>query len=404
METQDERAALNPTRRELVTSASALAAVGMLGELAAGAERAAVAAEDKTSSIKITAASCIPLGSKTLLKIETNHKITGWGEISQLPPKVAIALVESMFELLDGQNPTRVEHLWQKLYRAHRDFRGGAFMVHTISAIDMALWDITGKLHGVPVYRLLGGPTRDKIRFYPAPKAVKTAPGMPFPYSGDMADVKELVKRVADARKQVGPDGTVMFDCHCQLPPPILIQFANAIEPYDVLWLEEPAVPGNIEVFKRLKQQIRVPIATGERDRGIWEVIAYLQNDCVDILQPDCAHGGGISQLRKVATLAEAYNVPLAPHSIQSWLGQSASFNAVATIPNLLIHEFYPNDLKGVLHRSWDAGKDGFATLPQGPGIGCEVDEAKALQVSKEIGFEFKWPNVHYPDGAVADY
>ena len=124
----------------------------------------------------------------------------------------------------------------------------------------------------------------------------------------------------------------------------------------------------------------------------------------MDILQPDCAHGGGISQLRKVATLAEAYNVPLAPHSIQSWLGQSASFNAVATIPNLLIHEFYSNDLKGVLKRSWDVDKDGIATLPQGPGIGCEVDEKRLAEVSKEIGDSYKWPGARYKDGAVADY
>ena len=316
-----------------------------------------------------------------------------------------MALVESMYELLDGQNPTRVEHLWQKVYRAHRDYRGGAFMVHTLSGIDMALWDITGKLHGVPVYRLLGGPTRDKIRYYPSPKAIKTAPGMPFPWSGNPSDVKELVKRVTDARKQVGPDGTVMFDCHCQLPPPVLIQFAQAIESMDVLWLEEPAVPGNIEVFKRLKQQIRVPLATGERDRGIWEVIPYLQNNCVDILQPDCAHGGGITQIRKVATLAEAYDVPLAPHSIQTFLGQSASFNAVATIPNFLIHEFYPNDLQGVLHRSWDVDKEtGYATLPQSPGIGCDVDEAGLRKLSAEIGMKFKWPGSHYPDGSIADY
>jgi galactonate dehydratase len=403
MNTNENRPAAM-TRRELVASAGAFAAAGLIADVVAKADAAAAGVEDRATSIKITSVTPFPLGSKTLVKIQTNHGITGWGEISQLPPKTVIALLESMYELLDGENPTRVEFLWQKLYRAHRDFRGGAFMVHTISGIDMALWDITGKLHGVPVYRLLGGPTRDKIRTYPSAKAVKTAPGMPFPYSGDAIDVQELVKRVKDARKQVGPDGTVMFDCHCQLPPPILIQFANAIESYDVLWLEEPAVPGNIEVFKRLKQQIRIPIATGERDRGIWEVIPYLQNNCVDILQPDCGHGGGISQLRKVATLAEAYNVPLAPHSILSFLGQSASFNAVATIPNLLIHEFYPSDLQGVLHRKWDVDKEGYATLPDGPGLGCDVDEDKLVKLSAEIGMKFKWPGAHYKDGAIADY
>jgi galactonate dehydratase len=392
------------TRREVVTTASAFAAAGMLTDLIAKADNPAAQVEDRASAIKITALTPTPLGNKTLIKIETSHKVTGWGEISQLPPKVAVALANQMFDLLNGENPTRVEYLWQKLYRAHRDFRGGAFMVHTISAIDMALWDITGKLYGVPVYRLLGGPTRDKIRMYPTARAVKTAPGMPFPYSGDQTDIQELVKRVKDARNQVGPDGTVMFDCHCQLPPPILIQFAAAIEPYNVLWLEEPAVPGNIEVFKRIKQQVRIPIATGERDRGIWEVIPYLQNNCVDILQPDCGHGGGISQLRKVATLAEAYNVPLAPHSILSYLGQSASLHAVASIPNFLIHEFYPTDLGGVIHKNWELDKTGYASLPQGPGLGVEIDEGLLPKVSAEMTKAFKWPGARYPDGAIADY
>ena len=311
MNPTDPRAASDGfSRRQLVTTAGAFAAAGVFAEMVAAADAPAVAVEDKATSLKITAAITIPLGTKTLLKITTNHGITGWGEISQLPPKCAVELVASMYELLDGENPTRVEHLWQKLFRAHRDFRGGGFMVHTISGIDMALWDITGKLHGVPVYRLLGGPTRDKIRVYPAPKAVKTAPGVRAG-SLDLKDVREIVRNVEETRKRVGPDGTVMFDAHCMLPPAALIQFANAVEPYNLLWIEEPACPGNLEVFKRIKQQVRVPIALGERDRGIWEVIGYLQNNCIDILQFDCAHGGGISQIRSARlTLCEAYHVP----------------------------------------------------------------------------------------------
>src|SRR6185369_1879925 len=145
-------------------------------------------------------------------------KGAGRGGMTGARPAGACALALSLYELLDGENPTRIEHLWQKLYRSHRDMRGDAFMVDTISSIDMALWDIAGKLYGVPVYRLLGGPTRDKIRMYPTPKAFKTGTGGPWPYSGDPPEIKNLVKMVEDARKKVGPEGCVMFDAHCSIP------------------------------------------------------------------------------------------------------------------------------------------------------------------------------------------
>lgn len=394
----------DPTRRHFVASATALVAAGALLNDAIADDNPAANIQDRITTLKITALTTFPIGNKTLIRIDTNHSISGYGEISQLPPKVAVPLAESIYDLLDGENPTRIEYLWQKIYRAHRDFRGGAFMVHTLSAIDMALWDIAGKLYNTPVYRLLGGPTRDKIRIYHSPKAQKVAAGGPKPYAGSPAEVQGLLDRVKDARKKVGPDGAVMFDAHCCLPPPMLLQFAAAVEPYDLLWIEEPAVPGNIEVFKRLKQQIRIPIATGERDRGIWEVIPYLQNNCVDILQPDCGHGGGITQMRKVAQLAEAYNVPIAPHSVLSDLGISASLHTVASIPNFLIQECYPNDLQGCLKKTYEIDKEGYASLPQGPGLGVEVDEPKLKEAMKNPTAKYKWPSQKLPDGSISDY
>src|SRR3569832_1014502 len=187
-------------------------------------------------------------------------------------------------------------------------------MCHTLAGIDMALWDITGKLWGVPVYRLLGGPTRDRIRVYHTDKAQKVPPHGIYEHSGTPTAIARMVQAIATARKNVGPDGAVMFDAHCAVPPATLIQLAAALKPYDVLFIEEPAVPGNIDVFKRLKEQISIPLATGERDRTIWGVLPYLQENCIDILQPDCCHTGGISQMRKIAVLAEPYLIPLAPH------------------------------------------------------------------------------------------
>jgi len=199
----------------------------------------------------------------------------------------------------------------------------------------------------------------------------------------------------------------VMFDAHCAVPPPMLIQLAAAIQAYDVLWIEEPAVPGNIEVFKRLKAAIHIPLATGERDRTIWGMIPYLQERCIDILQPDVGQTGGISQVKIIATLAEAYNVPTAPHSSSSELGLTASLHAVAAVPNFLIQEGYLDGHimpPGVANKSWEQDKDGYASLPQGPGLGVEMDESRFAEVAADLKKKYKWPHPVQPDGSVTDY
>ena len=399
---------MNPVipRRDLLTAGALAAGLALLND-AVGADNPAANVADRTSSIKISGLKAFRVGTKAYIKIETNHKVFGWGEVTGLDPNVACVLARSIFELLDGENPTRIEHLWQKVYRSHRNIRGGSFLTHVLSAIDCALWDITGKLWGVPVYRLLGGPVRDYVRLYPTPKAHKTGTGGPHPFSGSPAEIENLVKRIRDTRKRVGPDGAVMFDAHCAVPPPMLIQFANSIEPFDVLFIEEPAVPGNIEVFKRLKQAIRVPLATGERDRTIWGMLPYLQERCIDILQPDCAHTGGISQMRKIATLAETFFVPLAPHCTCSELGLSASLHATFATPLFLIHEAYLDGHlmpAGVARPSFEINKEGNALPPTGVGLGVEVDETQFAKVNADPKRQFKWPHPTYQDGSVRDY
>jgi galactonate dehydratase len=341
------------------------------------------------------------------VRLETNHGVVGWGEIKAVDPRVARVLVESLYELIDGENPTRIEYLWQKIYRAHRDIRGGPFMVHTLAGLDIALWDLTGKLWGVPVYRLLGGPCRDRIRVYPTPKAVKVPPHGIYEHSCNPADIDRMVSAIKAAREKVGPDGAVMFDAHCAVPPASLIQLASAIQAYDVLFLEEPAVPGNIEVFKRLKQAIPIPLAAGERDRTIWEFIPYLHERCLDILQPDCCHGGGITSMKKVAVLAEAYHVPIAPHCTASYLGIAASLHVAASVPFFLIHEFYPDNQgfnpKGTLQMAWQLDKEGYIGLPPGPGLGVEVNE-KLLEEAAKKPQKYKWPGAKLRDGSIADY
>jgi len=395
-------------RRDVLAGFS-LATAGLAwGQTAVAEEKnPAALVADRSSSIRITGMKTYWVGPVVYLKLETNHGVSGWGDLKGVHPRPAKALATSLFELIEGENPTRIEHLWQKLFRAHRDMRGGPLMVHTIAAIDIALWDLVGKLWNVPVYRLLGGPTRDRIRVYHTPKAQKVPPRGVYNHSGTPSDVDRMVQAIARAREKVGPDGTVMFDAHCAVPPATLIQLAGALKPYDVLFIEEPAVPGNIEVFKRLKQQIDIPLATGERDRTIWGMIPYLQEGCIDILQPDCNHTGGISQMKKIATLAEAYFVPLAPHCTATYLGIAASLHVVSSIPLFLIHEFYPQNTgfnhKTLTRMAYEMDDEGYIGLPPGPGLGVEVDE-KLLKQEAAKPQSYRWPGAKLQDGSVADY
>jgi galactonate dehydratase len=395
-------------RRECLGTAAAVAAGSALLAEAVGQDKnPAAQVADKTSTLKITALRTYWVNPVVFVKVETNHGAVGWGEIKAVDPRVAKVLAESLFALIEGENPTRIEYLWQKVYRAHRDIRGGPFMVHTLAGIDIALWDLVGKLWREPVYRLLGGPCRDRIRVYHTPKAVKVPPHGIYEHSGTPADIDRMVRAIKAAREQVGPDGAVMFDAHCALPPATLIQFAAAVQPYDLLFIEEPAVPGNIEVFKRIKQSVHVPLATGERDRTIYEMLPYLHERCIDILQPDCCHTGGITQMKKIAVLAEAYQVPLAPHCTASLLGISASLHTACSVPLFLIHEFYPTNLgfnpKEMVQMPYKVDKEGYVTLPPGPGLGVEIDE-RALEAAAKRPQSYRWPGAKLKDGSVADY
>lgn len=392
-------------RRRMLATMGLCAGLPLYEERTAAAEAPTANVADRTSSIRISRVTPHVCRDRVYLKVETNHGVSGWGEVKGVVPSVAAALIRAMFELLDGQNPTRIEHLWQTLYRAERNQRGGAFMLHAISGIDMALWDIAGKLWQVPIYRLLGGPLRDSVRVYPSPKAVKI--GMsPKPQAANPSDIDAMVTAVRAAREKVGRDGAVMFDAHSALPPATLIQFAAAIEPYELLFLEEPAVPGNIDVFKRIRQQVRVPLAAGERDRTIWGILPYLTEGVLDVIQPDCGFTGGISQMKKIATLAEAWTVPLAPHCTQSYLGMTASFHVSFAIPHFLIHESYDDELLGrIVRPHWTKSADGQVSLPEGVGLCVDIDEGALASIAADPQYKYRWRGPqHAPDGSVTDY
>ncbi len=164
-------------------------------------------------------------------------------------------------------------------------------------------------------------------------------------------------------------------------------------------------MPGNNEVFKRIKAQVNIPLATGERDSTIWGVLPYLLENCIDILQPDVGHTGGISQMKKIATLAEAWFVPLVPHSSSTRLGLTASLHVTASIPHFLIHEGGKGrDRFGVVKATWEVDEKGYASLPQGPGLGVDIDEEKVRRIDAAPQKPYRWPSGKYPDGSVADY
>ena len=193
-----------PSRRDFVTLGTlATAGFGMVQDALAAENNPGVTVADRSSSIRITDFKMWWINPVVFIRIDTNHGVSGWGEIKAIDPRVGMALMTSLFELLKDENPTRIEHLWQKLYRAHRDIRGGAFMTHVIAGIDIALWDLAGKLWGVPVYRLLGGPVRDRIRVYHTPKAQKVPPHGIYEHSGTPADIERMVKAIAAAREKV---------------------------------------------------------------------------------------------------------------------------------------------------------------------------------------------------------
>ena len=204
---------------------------------------------------------------------------------------------------------------------------------------------------------------------------------------------------------RVGPDGTVMFDAHCAVPPAALIQLASAIKAYDVLFIEEPAVPGNIEVFKRLKQAIDIPLATGERDHAIWEFVPYLHERAIDVLQPDVAHCGGITQMKKIAVLAEAYQVPLAPHCTTTPISATASLSVAASIPLLLIHETCPGCLQWgekFMNRSWRVDEaTGYASLPgRARTSAFRWTFDKMAKVAADPNYKWRWPGAKLSDEA----
>ncbi len=372
------------------------------------------------------------------VKVVTDQPgLFGWGEATlEWHTRAVVGAIEDLAQLLVGEDPTRIEHLWQMMYRQHFWHGNGIVRGTAISGIDIALWDILGKVHGVPVHRLWGGPVRDYVRLYSHLGGGR----MEDFYDTDPADAKrfgELAQaavadgftafksmavpetmpldgnrplRYAEAcvramREAVGEDIDIMVDCHARPSPRMGLQFAKALESYNLYWLEEPCWPESVDGLADIQRAVKTPIATGERLVSQYAFRDVLEQRAASVLQPDITHCGGLTEARRIAAMAEAYRVAIAPHNPQGPVSTAASLEFGFATPGYVICETVHNDVP------WrqDVVREGFTVEPKGrivrpgtrPGLGIEIDES---EVRKHPFEQEVLQRSFYADGSVGDW
>ncbi|MDA0746940.1 MAG: galactonate dehydratase [bacterium] len=364
-----------------------------------------------------------------LIRIATDTGLEGWGETTlEGKPRSVHAAVEELAEYLVGKDPLRIEHHWQHIYRS-AFFRGGAILMTALSGIDQALWDIAGKHFNVPVYQLLGGPVRDRIRVYAhwgigslsdegkaAAKtrletlqkqggytAFKSGPGGKWRGHEPPAVIDEFVQRAYLMREWVGPDVELAFDFHGKMTPAFAVEICNELKGMRPMFVEEPVPQENVDALKHVSDHVPFPIATGERLLSRWEFRTVFEKQAAAYLQPDVSHAGGISELKRIANMAEVYYMHVLPHCAIGPVALSACLQVDAAIPNFLAQEQIDQGLgHGLLVDPWQVN-EGHIDLPTGPGLGIELDKkeiTKHCEYREELGGEFYYES----DGSVADW
>lgn len=343
--------------------------------------------------------------SWVFVKVETDEPgLVGWGEASVGWQARTVAVqVEELGELVVGADPARIEHLWQTMYR-QPFYKGGVVTMSALAGIDQALWDIRGKALGVPLYELLGGRVRDSVRVYdhlyrwtlgldwssPADlaeaarrsvvdgfDAIKLYPIPPGRALEGTAALRAAEEYVGTIRDAVGADVDLMVDMHGRTTPAMAIEYAKVLEPFRLLFLEEPCQPENVDAMAEVARAVRIPIATGERLVSRWEFRELLEKRACAVIQPDVCHCGGVSELRRVAALAETYYVSVAPHNPVGPIGTAVTAHLALTIPNFLIMEQLREDVpwRDELVDQPVAITSGQVEPPTRPGIGVELLE-----------------------------
>ena len=364
------------------------------------------------------------------VEIETDEGITGWGEaVLEGHAGTVLRCVEEMEEYLLQADPSRIEDIWTTLYRA--GFYRGGIMMSAISGIDQALWDIKGKLFQVPVYELMGGACRDKMRVYSwvggdrpsdVGKAARekleegfTAVKMNATEELQMIDsydkIDAVLERVAAIRESCGRAFGIAIDFHGRVHKPMAKVLAKKLEEFDPMFLEEPVLCENMEAFSEIAAACNIPIATGERLYSRWDFKRLLHAGGVDIIQPDLSHAGGITEVKKIASMAEAYDVALAPHCPLGPIALAACLNVDATCYNAVIQEqsigIHYNVGKSVLdyvnNREDFEFTDGFVKLPRKPGLGVEVNK-ELVEEENRTPHNWKNPVWRHADGSIAEW
>lgn len=365
------------------------------------------------------------------VEIVTDEGISGWGEaVLEGHAGTVLSCVQEMEEYLIGADPGNIEDIWTVLYRAGF-YRGGGVMMSAISGIDQALWDIKGKRFNAPVYQLMGGRCRDKMRVYSwiggdrpsetgeaARKkmeegftAVKMNATEELQFIDTYDKVDAVLERVDAIRRSCGKYFGIAIDFHGRVHKPMAKILAKKLEIYDPMFIEEPVLCENMEDFKEIAACCQIPIATGERLYSRWDFKRLFQMGGVDIIQPDLSHAGGITEVKKIASMAEAYDVALAPHCPLGPIALSSCLQVDATCYNAVIQEqsmgIHYNVGKSVLDYVKNPEDfrfiDGYVQLPSRPGLGVDVNKELVVEENKQP-HSWKNPVWRHRDGSIAEW
>lgn len=395
-----------------------MAGAGAFAPLRAATEKA------KSLNLKITGLKTFVVNTGgtnwAFVKVYTNKGITGLGEgsITSKEATLAAAIMEHERYLI-GKDPTDIELHYQAMFRWPR-WRGGPILNSAISAIEIALWDILGKSLGQPIYKLMGGKARERVRLYKDVGSTveaflqAKAEGYGAAKSGFIRVDKDLVvphfavregaKRLADVRKAVGDDFDICIDAHGKLTTVMAIDFCTRIEELRPYFVEEATQLEDLGELELLRQKTKVTLATGERSFTKYGFADFCSRHLVNIVQPDVCHAGGILEMKKIGVIAETYRIEMAPHNPQSMVSTMASLHVDATTPACTIQEYNPRSeqwIKDLFYGEGAVVKDGFAELPDKPGLGVDLDEkVAAAHPYKPVNR----PAYVFQDGGIADH